>query len=386
MTLGTDFSLPGGPGETPAESPTAQPPVIVIEYRSRGLASRLMPAALILFSAVAISSYQRKTPVWPLIPRPHPVAVDHVAQKDKSGAEAAEARPVDPPPVLIVEPAQPSTSASALADRAGSGRQPSPFDHDMVDGLHPLEATPDSPKANSYPEPIVTSPERGVDSPRPTTDDPLPAAAPLPVFEDSPAPPPQAAPETSRDEILRDIEREGEQKDARRQDLEGLKMNARSLLLNEALSKVHANRVAFHDELKQLLNELKDNAGEEIGKLCERYGKEAMPQVKSAYAKLLRTAPKRMSRQARVEMMRGVGVPEPLVLDQLCHEFDKLINTRGGPRTEDEVRVRAARALLALPVSPAARKIAPDLAEPRTTTDTSPHAEASPAAGFGRRP
>ena len=41
---------------------------------------------------------------------------------------------------------------------------------------------------------------------------------------------------------------------------------------------------------------------------------------------------------AKVEMMRAVGVPEPLILDQLCHEFDKLIEH---PRRPPRPRTRS---------------------------------------------
>ena len=71
----TEFELPEGENELALASRPAQAPVIVIEYRSRVLASRLMPAVLILFASLALASYQRKTPVLPLVPRPAPVVV-----------------------------------------------------------------------------------------------------------------------------------------------------------------------------------------------------------------------------------------------------------------------------------------------------------------------
>ncbi len=161
--------------------------------------------------------------------------------------------------------------------------------------------------------------------------------------------------EPSRDDVLRDIQREAEENDIRRQDMEGLKNNARGLLLTEAIARVEEKRAPFRKELSQLIAELGNDAGEEIEKLCDRYGKEALPQVKIAYARSLRAAPKRLTQQGRVELMRSLGVPEPLILDQLCHDFDKLINTRGGPRTEREVRVRAAQSLLRIPLTPPRR-------------------------------
>ena len=63
--------------------------------------------------------------------------------------------------------------------------------------------------------------------------------------------------------------------------------------------------------------------------------------------------------------MRKIGLPEPVLLDFLAHKVDQTRNTRGGPRDDDEVRVRAARLLLTypLPVPPPA-KAAPKAAAP----------------------
>ncbi len=98
MIEGTDFSLPDG--DTELEPASGSPhdlgsqtpsPVIVIEYRNRGLASRLMPPALILFAALVISSYQRKTPVWPIAPtQPRQV---QVAATTRRRSQRARRRP-----------------------------------------------------------------------------------------------------------------------------------------------------------------------------------------------------------------------------------------------------------------------------------------------------
>ena len=156
------------------------------------------------------------------------------------------------------------------------------------------------------------------------------------------------------------------------------------MLLNEALSKVDTERAPFHEELKgNSWPGVGENAGEEIAKLSERYGKDPMPQVKRAWTKILRTAPKRWDRQAKVATMRAVGVPEPLILDQICHEFDRLMNTRNGPRSEDEVRTRAARALLAIPLPPGRRRNPPS---PRAEPVVQPALRPRPVAEFGTRP
>ena len=55
----------------------------------------------------------------------------------------------------------------------------------------------------------------------------------------------------------------------------------------------------------------------------------------------------------KVEMMRYLGLPEPKILDYVAHRYHPTIHARGGPRDENEVRVRAARALLAMPLASA---------------------------------
>jgi len=392
MTLGNDFTLPDGEEKPAVPAGQNLPSVIVIQHENRGLAARLMPPALILFVALAISSYQRKTPVWPLIPQPLPEPVgssplapagpDHppgrVTTKD---AGAVENRPETPVPV----PAVVSQAADGPAGKPEPARQPSPFDLDTADGPGPL-ATP-APGPAVAESPSLPAAGRGsmFQHPNPNPNDPSPDPARLASRNDDLASPPPDTPEPSRDEILRDIEREAEQKDAKRQDLEGLKKNARGLLLNEVLSKADTDRVPFRDELKELVTQMGDGAGKEIEKLSQRYDKDLIPQVKSAYIRQSRTASGRRSRPELVARLRALGVPEPLILDQICKEYHNLIMTRNGPRSEDEVRVRAARALLAIPVTPVSRKFAPPPAGPQSSRRQDADAPSGTYASAGTR-
>ena len=52
-------------------------------------------------------------------------------------------------------------------------------------------------------------------------------------------------------------------------------------------------------------------------------------------------------------MMRFLGWPEPRILDFLARQLDLGINSRGGPRDRNAVRVHAARLLLKIPVTTA---------------------------------
>lgn len=403
MTLGNDFVLPDGEETPTAPAGQAPPSVIVIENRDRGLTARLMPPVLILCAALAISSYQRKTPVWPLIPVPQPApggassplatsAPGVVQTPPGAGAaratDAGPSRPESPPPAVATADPNPGDPAglTAASPEPAPERKPSPFEFDPSDGLSPLAATAPVPEATEPPTASPTGRESVVRRPERESIDGAPRPEPLAARNGDPGPPQPDARGPSKDDILRDIEREAGEKDAKRQDLEGLKKNARGLLLNESLSKADSARAPYLDELRELLTRMGNGAGEEIEKLSQRYPKDLMPQVKTAYVKQLRTAPGRRSRPELVARLRALGVPEPLILDQLCNEYHHLLNTRNGPRTEDEVRVRAARALLEIPVTPVLRKFAPPPAEPQSSRRPDRDGSPKTIARFGTRP
>ena len=101
-------------GEASGSTPSvpAGSPIVVIEYRDQGLTHRLMPAALVLLAAIAISSFQRKTPIRLIpnrtlsaaatpVPAPDPARIETVAAElsdSKTGKPASDRSPqVDPP-------------------------------------------------------------------------------------------------------------------------------------------------------------------------------------------------------------------------------------------------------------------------------------------------
>jgi hypothetical protein len=172
--------------------------------------------------------------------------------------------------------------------------------------------------------------------------------------------------DVSRDEILRDIQREADEANARREQMEQLKPRAQALLAAEAVARIQEDRVPFRNELRQLIAERGNDAGPEIDRLCDTYGRDTPPETRAAYHRALRSTPARLTRQGMVELMRSAGLPEPVILDYLAHGLHKTLNSRGGPRDEDEVRVRAGRLLLQFPVSTAKRPPQkPAVASPR---------------------
>lgn len=351
----TDFSVDGG--EEPADhaGPAGPAPVIVIEYRQRGLAAKLMPPALILLAAIAISAYQRSTPVFPLVPRSRAVpaetspaaASSEIVVKAANRARLAEEASRSAVAPKAEERKQPdrepgvARSPAPGSERLVASRRPSPFGLDTVEGLVPLD-----------PGEVVGPVERP------------PAAAPAgaraaggsEVTADTAG---GDAPEASKEEILQDIERESREKAGQRRDLTTLKNQARALAVADTLAKAEARRTSFHDDLRKAIKDLGKNAGPEIEKLCARHGRDTLKDVWATYRHALRLAPRAYTSRWKVEMMRSVGLPETLILDDLAHGFHKQLNSRGGPRDQNEVRVRAARELLSVPVAATRKPSAP---------------------------
>ncbi len=250
------------------------------------------------------------------------------------------ADPIASPLVAIAVPQPPAALQPDPTPPVGNDakvEQPppllSPFDLAPVAGLQRVDAT-EPPRTDAA---VVA---------------PLPAGAML-VEETPPADPVPASSENPPTEaILRDIQREAEQKGAQQEELERLKPQAQALLAAEAVARVQEERAPFREELRQLVKDMGTNAGPEINRICDQYGRESPPGAQETYRRLLRVSSPRMTRQATVDLMRACGIPEPLILDHLAHQFHKLLNTRGGPRDTHEVRVFAARALLAIPLPP----------------------------------
>lgn len=380
MTDETDFSREDvvTPEVVPPEvEPDEDRPVIVIEYRNRNWLTRLIPPLIIPIAALAITSYQRTTPLRPV----HLDFAPPARAVVPGGNEQRQPEPDPPvsppaattldvtPEVETTRAEAPSQTAPVVVALAEPSRSRSPFDLEPVDGLVPMTQPP-GPRPEPMPLEVEAfsgnvdlMPELGQDSEPANEARSNERAATAEAAEAG----------LSKEEILRDIAREAAEKEAQRQDLEELKPRARGLLLGEALEQVHAARIPFRNDLREVLRTLGKEAGPEIERLCNQYGREPLMEVLNAYYRRKRSMPPRTSRSAEVEMMRAVGLPEPVILDYLSHALDKTINTPGGPRDQHEVRVRAARLLLTFPVTATRPPAAPSL-KPATDTGASARA------------
>jgi hypothetical protein len=193
----------------------------------------------------------------------------------------------------------------------------------------------------------------------------------------------------TKEQVLDRIRREARQEADRLRALEAWKPRLlekdrrlaeeiRAVHLVEVQRQAEAKRVAFHAELRKLVAALGDRAGPQINGLCEKYGRVTMPEIFEAVQTRLRRTSTGLGRRDKVEMMRRLGLPEPLILDALTRDASRFLRTRGGPRNMDEVRALAGRQLLAIPPSPT----------PRARAAARPVTEASmaPVPGAGRRP
>jgi hypothetical protein len=373
-----DFSLADTDGApldtTPADpAPASAPvpaPVIVVEYRQRGMLARLTPPLLILVTALAITSYQRKSPVrltfaggpaTAEIPRVEPAAPP--ATPGPEGGASAKPDPVppaaapDPVPGAAVVPSSspipdPAPVAAPPGPAAGSGpRVASPFEFNPDDGLRPLDPAQPGMGQARPPAPSQVAGAGASASPNALPGvEPIPDPAAIPgQAQGQPAAVPPD-PEPSKEAILQDIQREAADREQQRQNMEELKPKARRLLFEETVARINATRKPFRDELREALKSFGPNAGSEIEVISSRYGREMPPEIKTAYNRTLNIAVRRLTRQEEVNFMRACGLPETVILDYLAHKLHRTLNTRGGPRDENEVRVRAAQLLLSLPV------------------------------------
>ena len=113
-------------------------------------------------------------------------------------------------------------------------------------------------------------------------------------------------------------------------------------------SEVRAQRVEeqlkFREELRELIRSKKSKAGPDIANLHQRYTYQVEPDKYDYALQIWKYA--RRDEQWKVNYLRRLGVPETAILEFICSSFHAKIGMRGGPRDEDEVRVRAAYQLL----------------------------------------
>jgi len=402
-------SDPLGPVVEEQPPPPGQP-VVVIQYRSRGLPWFMVIPLLVLVPMGAVALYHnvmksrlRWVPAPTASPAPEPgkgKAVDLVAtgripadpfgtplgllSSPFGGVPGPLSLNTQPLPKTLPSTAPPSPDKieaprSAAADQAKSdlkvaakGTRPAAVEpgKDVPPapptpivkegpGERPLGKSPSEPAPRSRDKGSVavgfSVPKDGLVGP---TAGPPPPKIPNPMLADRaagdhatepPKPGPLAdQPIPTRDQVLDEIRVEAAEKLAERKELMGLKERARDEVAAEGLERVNDQRAQFREQLEQILSSRSQTKGKEIDELCDRFGRAYDPMLRKRVRYVLSHLNGRMTLQAKVKVLRDLGVPEPGVLDFLANELHHYVNSRNGPRDKDDVRVNAARQLLLL--------------------------------------
>lgn len=174
------------------------------------------------------------------------------------------------------------------------------------------------------------------------------AMAPEPdiVAEPPKDPDPAEEPPLSRDEMLQAIQDEAVAKAAQREDLLRKKEEARARVEAEAQQRIEDERTAFRKALHQILTAGEPDAGRQIDALCNQFGRNYSDEIRNRVTAYLSRVHGRITVEEEIRLLRTLGVPEPGILDFLANGVKISVNSRKGPRNPDEVRVRAARRLL----------------------------------------
>jgi hypothetical protein len=109
-------------------------------------------------------------------------------------------------------------------------------------------------------------------------------------------------------------------------------------------------RRRFLDELRMILEAHGRQAGPEIEELSIRSGRDEDPIKRRMAYRVMSMG--RQSQRMKVHHLREIGVSEPVILDFLANEVNQDRGSRNGPRTPNDVWVKAARLLLSYEVPP----------------------------------
>lgn len=175
------------------------------------------------------------------------------------------------------------------------------------------------------------------------------AAAPAPVPAPPPAPTPASAvpealpgalddrPLPSREETEREIREEARRKQAESQE--------RTTRQHEEVQDIRdEERLRFREELRLILEIHGKDAGQRIADLSDRSGRDDDPVLHAMALEVIGS--RGTSQKFKVQRMRAIGVPEPVILDYLANTLNKNLGARNGPRSRDDVWVQAGRLLL----------------------------------------
>ena len=398
------------------ESPPPAQPVVVIQYRTRGVPWYLVLPLLVLVPLGAVAVYHR------VFSRAHrtfvpPQSVDQSTRKaaerqavpgalseasvsatlqglpsasiaDFGAPLALNSQPIAPGSLPAVLPApaakadltKPASPAAAPATTEGEPSK-SAGSSDLAKAAPGVTVASTPPPAATLvkepgPQAAATTP---VDATRPAPRGPVAIGFSVPAADNSPFaefdisrglpagsttdqektaagngpaaasdPSPDRQPQPTQEQLLQDIQAEAAQKNADLKQRRDLKDHAREKIDAESQARVEDERAAFRRDLREAIKLSRKEAATQIDDLCNRYGRNYSDELRSKARFLLERYGGKMSREAKVRMLRFHGVPEPGILDFLANDIHRAINSRNGPRDSSDVRIDAAKQLLSL--------------------------------------
>jgi hypothetical protein len=348
----------GDPTEDPA-APDPTSPQVVIEYHERGgVPWMLIPPLLVISAVGAILLYIKLVPHSNLYPPPALVKAEAVP----SPAVVVEPVPAVPP---VETPAPPIAKVEPVA-------QPDPKAEEPPPPVAPPSIPVDAVGLPSIPIEPTTEPAKAAEP------------APFPRVQglgfDPKALEADRTVEPRADPALAAVAREDRPDDRdqpREVDPDLLPPDPRQARLRqqqrklEILQRVEEERLRFHAELKVVCQNFREDSGPAIKKMWDDFDIKTDPKAMKTASELLGTKGKfaGADRRTRIELLRSLGYPEPVILDDLYATYEKRkVGERDGPRHLSEAYYFSALILLRNP---------PRSPNPSTKPDSTPRTRAN---------
>lgn len=118
---------------------------------------------------------------------------------------------------------------------------------------------------------------------------------------------------------------------------------------------IQDERKTFREAVHRALGPSSSASGPEIRALCQQRGVYLDPERRMVGTSSSISGLSASNRKILVERLRAIGKDEAFILDQLVRSEAVNRGARSGPKTLDDVIVRAARQLLEVPVKPSTR-------------------------------
>ncbi|MDR3618132.1 MAG: hypothetical protein P4L85_02190 [Paludisphaera borealis] len=385
FNLETDPLVPDEELESEPSAQPQAPPVVMIQYRNRGIPPVLLFPTTLILSLGMFAAYHY------LFVAPRQRELQEQAREQAASLAAAtkpeadEIKPPEPPlmalsldsqplppgfqfPTPIVKDSDATRVVAKPVDDPDSG--PSIWDQVNGESEKPTVAKSEVPAAAVAVAPSPATEPRKEPAPSPAVVSAGPpdvpkieppkeialgpaAAAPKEVVKpddvkptDVAAPVETPPPTPTPEEMQRSLEAEAQAKRIERDEQAKIKDLARIQVENEAQDRVEGERSLFREELRRIVAAGGSGAGQEIDELCDKFGRTYSSDLKAQILGLLSRHHGKVSRDIEVRMLRSLGMPEPGILDYLANNLHRSINSRNGPHSSDEVRVAAAKQLL----------------------------------------